>query len=275
MRTETPGVASEPSTERDGELAQLRATVWAQTTSLADIQAGMARQQALIEALLAERGERPASTPPEPRPGKRAKRTAEAARAPRSESPPTSRRGLLKRLGTSAAGAAVAATALGATRPEQVAADALATLAGPSTADYGVYASPNGVTRPTLAVGQYGLIGIDSSSATVSPLNFLNAGVYGGANFQSGVIGGSNTYHGVLGQSGVNPSAYPGAAGVTGVSMAQIGTQGQSANSHGVFGRTSAAAGTVKDGLLAAGVTGRTSGTIALYGYSDGQPNPN
>jgi hypothetical protein len=30
----------------------------------------------------------------------------------------------------------------------------------------------------------------------------------------------------------------------------------------------------VANGLLAAGVTGRTGGTIALYGFSDGPPNP-
>jgi hypothetical protein len=47
--------AETPDTAREAELAQLRAAVLAQATSLADLQAGMTRQQALIETLLAER----------------------------------------------------------------------------------------------------------------------------------------------------------------------------------------------------------------------------
>jgi hypothetical protein len=245
MQIETPGH------ERDAELAQLRAMVTELATRLAQLES-------------------------DPRPAKHAKRMPDAARPPSSESAPTSRRGLLKRLGTSAAGAAVAATTLGATRPEQATADALATLAGPSTIEFGVYASPNGVARPALPSGRYGLVGIEDGAASVSPLNNYNTGVYGGGSNNPGVVGGSSFDHGIVGQTGPNLSfySYP-AAGVTGLSVGSIGTQGRSTNSHGVFGQTSAAAGTVFNGMLAAGLAGRTSSTIALYGYSDGPPNPN
>jgi hypothetical protein len=58
---------------------------------------------------------------------------------------------------------------------------------------------------------------------------------------------------------------------------------GISGSNHGVFGQSQAPAGTVVSnntanpgaGMLAAGVAGRTSSTIALYGYADGPPNPN
>src|SRR4051812_23563112 len=82
--------------ERDAELAQLRATVAALAERLAQVEAGQAASGT----------------------GKRPPRAATAARPPRADAPATSRRGLLKRFGTSAAGAAVAATALGATRPD-------------------------------------------------------------------------------------------------------------------------------------------------------------
>jgi hypothetical protein len=267
MQTKIPG------NERDREVAQLRATVLAQETRLAEIQARMARQQALMELLLAER----TADPPSPvlRPGRRSKRQAETASPPSPESAPTSRRGLLKRLGASAAGAAVAATALGGTRPERVSADAVATLVGGSTNVYGVYASQNGIVRPALPAHEYGVVGINTNAANLDPLNAFSAGVFGGSFGGPGVIGASTNYYGILGQAGPNPATYPNVAGITGVSVAQIGTQGQSTNSHGVFGRTSAPAGTAVSGILAAGVTGRTGSTIALYGYADGPPNGN
>jgi hypothetical protein len=53
-----------------------------------------------------------------------------------------------------------------------------------------------------------------------------------------------------------------------------LGVVAFSTNGHGVFGQTRAAAGTVVNGMLAAGLTGRTSSTVALYGYADGPANP-
>jgi hypothetical protein len=131
-------------------------------TELAQLRAELAEQRALIARLLAE-WEAPSAggSPSEPRASKRPKRTLEAPSLSRPEGQPTSRRGLLKRLGTSAAGAAVAATALGAARPEQAAADADVTIAGASTNQYGVYASRNGIARPALPAGvNTGVLGI-------------------------------------------------------------------------------------------------------------------
>src|SRR5262245_21750663 len=90
----------------------------------------------------------------------------------------TSRRGMLRRLGTSAAGAAVAATALGAARAERAAADANVTATPGSTIQFGIYASPDGVARPSLpAFLSLGAVGIAEPTAPVGSL--LSAGVAG------------------------------------------------------------------------------------------------
>ncbi len=190
---------------------------------------------------------------------------------------PTSRRGLLRRLGATAAAAAGAALALGAGRPDRAAADAAVTAVGSSTDDYGVYASPNNSgARPALPGGDYGVVGLSTSTANIGPLGFFDTGVFGGGNVDPGVIGASGSNHGVFGQAGSVMPPLPGPkAGVTGASVAAIGTQGSSSNNHGVLGRTIAPAGTIANGLLAGGAVGRATGTVALYGYADGGPNPN
>jgi hypothetical protein len=290
-------------------------------TQLVRLEAELERQQALIDLLLAERAERQA-----PRAAtKRSKPTQAAGEAPHPEGQPTSRRGLLKRLGTSAAGAA-AATTLGLAQARSAQADFDGTKAGESTAQFGIYASPNGVGRP--AVGASGLFGVlgTNIAGVVTPVEVGNAGVAGfshiypgvaGRSFENvGVVGSSGSLngvsgttdavgsdwagvmgtaansHGVIGISfsgaenaGVRGQGFGNARGVLGLSTAATGVlgsstaaegvRGVSTNSHGVFGQTSAAAGTVTNGMLAAGVAGRTGGTIALYGFSDGPPNPN
>src|SRR5262249_47396753 len=104
----------------------------------------------------------------------------------------TSRRGLLRRLGTSAAGAAVAATALGATRPERAAADAAVTPNGGSTTVFGIYARPNGITGPSISSGAFGVVGVNSNSAPAQITLLGSAGVYGSADTTVGVMGVSN-----------------------------------------------------------------------------------
>src|SRR5262245_28405811 len=112
----------------------------------------------------------------------------------------TSRRGMLRRLGSSAAGAAVAATALGAARPERAAADAAVTVTPGSTTQFGIYASPTGVTRPALPQGtSFGAVGIAEATAAVSTLG--TAGVAGAGDFLVGVIGSSISSQGVFGVS--------------------------------------------------------------------------
>jgi hypothetical protein len=275
--------AETPDSARDAELAQLRATVLAQETSLTEIQAGMARQQALIATLLAERTTAPPA--PAPRQGKRAKPTA--VTAPLTEALPTSRRGLLKRLGTSAAGAAVAATALGASRPERAAATTDATIVGASTNQYGVYAASNVIVRPAVpSTVSTGVLGISADNANLATLGSTQAsGV-------AGVTGGNTGVVGVCADQGLGVggiciastprSLFATSAGVAGVSTTRTGVSGISGSNHGVVGQSQAPAGTVVSndgfnpggGMLAAGVAGRTSSTIALYGYADGPPNP-
>jgi hypothetical protein len=99
-------------------------------------------------------------------------------------------------------------------------------------------------------------------------------GVFGTSGSNVGMHGLSNTSWGVLGRSGEGGPTPP-IAGVAGFCSAQVGVAGTSSTSHGVFGQTIAPAGTVVNGMLAAGLTGRTSSTIALYGYADGPPNGN
>jgi hypothetical protein len=255
MQIETPGH------ERDAELAQLRAMVTELATRLAQLES-------------------------DPRPAKHAKRMPDAARPPSLEALPTSRRGLLKRLGTSAAGAAVAATALGATRPERAAADAAATIVGASTAQYGVYAANSDITRPVLPAGvKTGVLGIASATANLTALaSTQGSGVAGVTAGSTGVVGVSS--EGGTGVGGICIAETPRAlvntvAGVAGVSTTRTGVSGISGSNHGVFGRSQAPAGTVPTsgidpgaGMLAAGLAGRASSTVALYGYTDGPPNP-
>jgi hypothetical protein len=275
--------AETPDTARDTELGQLRADV-------GQLQATVSRQEALIETLLAKLEVQTASAvAPEPRPSKRSKRPLEAVSTSRPKCPPTSRRGLLKRLGTSAAGAAVAATALGAARPEQAAADAAVTVNGGSTNNYGVYASNNTITpRPAVPADvKAGVLGVSSVGANLNILaSTQGSGVAGATFVATGVVGTASDQG--LGVGGICIAETPRtlfntSAGVAGVSTVRAGVSGISGNNHGVIGRTQAPAGTVVandsqnpgGGMLAAGLAGRTSSTIALYGYADGPPNPN
>src|SRR5262249_59339659 len=77
----------------------------------------------------------------------------------------------------------------------------------------------------------------------------------------------------VLGRSGTGGPVPP-TSGVAGFCQFQAGTAGPSSNNHGVFGQPIAPAGTVQGGLLAAGCVGRSTSTVALYGYANGGPNP-
>jgi hypothetical protein len=276
------------SGERDAELAQLRALVLEQAASLAQLRVEVTD----LRAGRSELSELPASHR-----SKRTKCTAETGRASASGQP-TSRRGLLQRLGASVAGVA-AASAYAAAQPERAAADYQGTSVGAGIANIGIMAYPSGVTPP-VTVDLHGVVGVANSSAA-GPIG--NAGVWGTGNTSRGVVGTSNSFHGVHGRSTSTISTDAGVfgettttaageinsgvlgkagtaadltvgAGVTGTSAQLVGTQGLSTNNHGVFGRTSAAAGTVVGGLLAAGLAGRTSSTIALYGYADGPANP-
>jgi hypothetical protein len=101
-------------------------------------------------------------------------------------------------------------------------------------------------TSPFGTTGHVGVHGISGNGS--APSADLSVGVFGQAPITGGV-------------------------GVRGEGLAE-GMHGESTNGNGVFGRTSAPAGTVLNGLLAAGLVGRTGSTIALYGYSDGPPNP-
>jgi hypothetical protein len=293
MSVETPDAA------RDAELGQLRA-------DFGQLQATVARQEALIETLLAERT---ATAPaPAPRRDKRARPTPNPTSPPSLEDQPTSRRGLLKRLGAGTAGAAAAVLA-GRAIPAEASFDG--TKVGESTTQYGIYAARDSDARPAVGVvNTFGVLGT-LLPGMLTPDSVPNAGVAGfsqdiiGVTGRSkssvGVYGLSDTGSGVRGVIGAlvlpaNPNynvagtfgASSTRAGVVGVTEAAgyaavhgysnqatgMGVFGQSGG-HGVFGRTSAAAGTVVEGMLAAGLAGRTAGTIALYGYSDGPPNAN
>jgi hypothetical protein len=276
MQGELEGASRVPDPGVQAEFAQLRAE--------------LAQQRDQLALLLAERAERPTrAAAAAPRAGNGAKRTAGIADPAAPAGQPTSRRRLLKRLGTSAAGAAVAATALGATRPERAAADAAVTLNGLSTNQYGVYASPNNISRPAVPATVFtGVLGSISAGTNLSVLAATHAaGVAGVANTAAGVVGVASDQG--LGVGGICIAESPRplsatSAGVAGVSTTRAGVCGISGSNHGVFGQSQAPAGTVVDsgfsynpgeGLLAAGVAGRTTSTIALYGYTDGPPNPN
>jgi hypothetical protein len=257
---------------------------------VATAEAAREAELAQLRAMVTELAARLAELEVEPPPAKRSKRPIDAADPPSGGGQPTSRRGLLKRLGTSAAGAAVAATALGATRPEQAAADAAVTVNGGSTDQYGVYAANSTITRPALPAGVVtGILGISAPGANLAALaGTVPCGVAGASRFDAGVVGTAEETLGGLGVGGICGAETPRplrdtAAGMAGVSTTRTGVSGVSGSNHGVFGQSQAAAGTVVPnevlnpgaGMLAAGVAGRTGGTIALYGYADGAPNPN
>ncbi len=102
-------------------IAALQARMQAQQAALAAQQRELVALRAGVAALRA--GSEPSTT---------------AGRAaPPATSPRTSRRGLLKRLAASAAGAAVAAGTLGTARPDRAAADADVTVLGASTNQVG------------------------------------------------------------------------------------------------------------------------------------------
>jgi hypothetical protein len=111
------------------------------------------------------------------------------------------------------------------------------------------------------------------------------SGVAGATGTSTGVVGvASDTGLGVGGVciAETPRSLVATSAGVAGVSTTRAGVSGISGSNHGVFGQSQAAPGTVVEsgggynpgaGMLAAGLAGRTSSTIALYGYTDGPPN--
>jgi hypothetical protein len=119
-----------------------------------------------------------------------------------------------------------------------------------------------------------GIIGISSPS----PFGTSgHVGVWGISGANTGFPPAPLDRIGVLGQSALSL-----AVGVQGHAPLGNGVVGQSTSGHGVFGQTSPPAGTVVPpgnnpggGMLAAGVAGRSNTTIALYGYTDGPPNPN
>jgi hypothetical protein len=119
-----------------------------------------------------------------------------------------------------------------------------------------------------------------ASSAGAPGIGVVGTAGSGGTNRRVGVRGEADNSPDAIGVFGVAIGSNAGAAssptgraGVAGVSDAGSGVRGEATNGHGVFGQTSATAGTVVNGMLAAGLAGRTGGTIALYGYSDGPPN--
>ncbi len=214
-------------------------------------------------------------------------RTATAtASAPAATEPAAgraNRRGLLKRLGASAA---VATVALAAVRPERAAADADVTVLGASTNQFGVYASRNSFARPAVPAGvDTGVLGIARPLANLTAIGATQAsGVAGTADTSTGVVGAANDTG--LGVGGICIAESPRtlastSAGVAGVSTTRTAVSGISGSNRGVFGRSNAPAGTVIGndglnpgaGLLAAAVAGRSANTVALYGYSDGPPN--
>jgi hypothetical protein len=128
--------------------------------------------------------------------------------------------------------------------------------------------------RGAAVSGGLGVEGRSGGGAIVAPVKI---GVHGSSINDTGVAGTANHRPGVVGVAKLSIAVadFPTTrVGVHGVADTGPGVQGISTSAHGVFGQTSATAGTVVGGLLAAGLTGRTGQTIALYGYSDGPPNP-
>src|SRR5262249_11521098 len=119
-----------------------------------------------------------------------------------------------------------------------------------------VPALPIGVLGAALS-GASGVVGLTGAGAV--PAGYF-AGVLGAA------PAGTQAVVGVAG--GVGPLSPAGTVAVGGYSADGIGAVGTSNSNHGVFGLTAAPAGTVQGGLLAAGCVGRTTSTVALYGYA-------
>ena len=218
--------------------------------SVADLQAELAslrqlirRQDAVVGRLLSERAvpdrtrvEASAETP------KRGKRST--------------RRGLLTQLAAGAAGVAAAAV-YGTTQAGSASAEFHGTVVGPSTAQQGIFAYPNGVT-PITSAKTAGVWGQRDNSAP-------------DPNSDAGVIGISNSAKGVVGQSNLNDGVYgftnaTNAAGVQGFSF--------SAGSPGVVGGNLGSGGIgVKgvggSGTTARGVHGTASAGYGVFGESD------
>jgi hypothetical protein len=150
----------------------------------------------------------------------------------------------------------------------------LAKLLGPGRAEAG----HDGTNVFHLGVGDnlWGTAYLSGAAPSNPMLRVRNSGT-GTADAIAGIIppGGSTSAIGVSGRNDAGGTGVQGIgnAGVLGGSDT-IGVQGYANNGHGVFGQTFASAGTVVSGMLAAGLTGRTSSTIALYGYSEGPANP-
>jgi hypothetical protein len=135
----------------------------------------------------------------------------------------------------------------------------------------------NGISQGAFKVTNSNGVGIRAQGS--GPL----ASMLGTSSDGTGVYGISANRIGVFGTNSTGVITLPtGAIGVAGLSTSGTGVRGESGSGagvhgvcpagHGVFGQTSAPAGTVVSGMLAAGLAGRTRGTIALYGYSDGPP---
>jgi hypothetical protein len=166
-----------------------------------------------------------------------------------------------------------------------------------SSSQWGVYGD-NSSTNTTLppagvagnSVLEIGVVGRSANNTGVYGIavgtgpNLTVAGVTGTSTTKIGVLGTSTNESGLVGVSGGGgPGTVVAGAvgtsttriGVLGTSGSNTGVHGLSTSGHGVFGQTSATAGTVVNGMLAAGLAGRTGSTIALYGYADGPANPN
>jgi hypothetical protein len=192
--------------------------------------------------------------------------------------PPVNRRRALRLLGTLAASAGAAA--LAAARPEQAAADADVTVAGGSTANYGIYVAQTGVARTAVTTGIRGVLGTYIETANFNIPD--KVAVHGAADGRIGVAGtGHLASVGVLGiVTAENASVQFAntAAAVLGDSTTDHGVVGASSVVHGIFGQTDAAAGTTVSGgafhqgagLLASGVVGVSPNNVGVQGTSNG-----
>ena len=187
----------------------------------------------------------------------------------------TSRRQLLRMATTTAAGAAAAVLAANVLSPERAAANADVTIALGSLATAGIYASPNGTSRPATSLGnEFGVLGtinpgaltpsalanaavggFSSGGVGVSGYSSTNTGVYGNTNSGVAVLAISNSGFAVQGLSGSN-SAFRGQRGGSGPLP-----ENANYNVATVYGETNTGAAVV--GTTAA------SGYAAIYGYSN------
>ncbi len=261
---------------REAELARLRAIAAEHQGELAAIRDTLAQLETLVQAILAADSV-PAPNRARPRVSAKSLESGNAAepggRAPEAARAPN-RRQLLKHLGAGAAGAA-AATALGLSQGRSARADFQGTSVGASTANFGVYASPNGVARPaTGAFDQFGVIGVGDAGAPAPSTLPSGAGVAGLGNSFVGVEGRSTSSVGVLGFSLSNDavaglSSSSSDAGVFG-SSPFIGVEGTSPSGRGVQGTTGAGAGSLVLGFRVAGVQGFATKNVGVYGYDQG-----